>query len=77
VPWEESDLRRPGQLLPLGPDLNLVKEWKFEDFVTTMRTGVDPNGHEIDEQMPWQSIGRTGDEELRAIYEYLTRLSKT
>jgi hypothetical protein len=42
-----------------------------------MRTGVDPNGHEIDEQMPWQSIGRMGDEELRAIYEYLTRLSKT
>ena len=41
-----------------------------------MRTGVDPNGHEIGEQMPWQPIGRMGDEELRAIYEYLTRLPK-
>jgi mono/diheme cytochrome c family protein len=66
----------PGQLPPLGPDLNLVKEWKFEEFVTTMRTGVDPNGHEISEQMPWQPIGRMGDDELRAIYEYLTRLPK-
>jgi mono/diheme cytochrome c family protein len=64
----------PGQLAPLGPDLNLIKGWKFEEFVTTMRTGVDPNGHEISKQMPWRPIGRMGDEELRAIYEYLTHL---
>jgi hypothetical protein len=41
-----------------------------------MRTGVDPNGHEIGEQMPCRSIGRMSDEELRAIYEYLTRMPK-
>jgi mono/diheme cytochrome c family protein len=65
----------PGQLAPLGPDLNLVKGWKFEEFVATMRTGVDPNGHELGKQMPWQPIGRMGDEELDAIYQYLTHLS--
>ena len=64
----------PGQLGPLGPDLNLVKRWKFEEFVATMRTGIDPNGHEINKQMPWQPIGRMSDEELRAVYEYLTHL---
>jgi mono/diheme cytochrome c family protein len=64
----------PGQPAPLGPDLNLVKRWKFEEFVTTMRTGVDPNGHQLGKQMPWRPIGRMGDEELRAIYEYLTHL---
>jgi mono/diheme cytochrome c family protein len=64
----------PGQLAPLGPDLNLVKGWKFEEFVTTMRTGVDPNRHKLGKQMPWRPIGRMGDEELRAIYEYLTHL---
>ena len=64
----------PGQLAPLGPDLNLVKDWKFEEFAATMRTGVDPNGHEIGKQMPWKPIGRMGEEELRAIYEYLTHL---
>ena len=64
----------PGQLGPLGPDLNLVKRWKLEEFITTMRTGVDPNGHELSKQMPWQPIGRMGDEELRAVYEYLTQL---
>jgi mono/diheme cytochrome c family protein len=64
----------PGQLVLLGPDLNLVKRWKLEEFITTMRTGVDPNGHELSKQMPWQPIGRMGDEELRAVYEYLTQL---
>ena len=64
----------PGQLAPLGPDLNLVKYWKLEEFVATMRTGVDPNGHEIGKQMPWRPIGRMSDEELRAIYEYLMQL---
>jgi mono/diheme cytochrome c family protein len=64
----------PGQLGPVGPDLNLVKDWKFEEFVATMRSGVDPNGHEIGKQMPWKPIGRMSEEELRAIYEYLTHL---
>ena len=66
----------PGQLAPLGPDLDLLKEWKFEEFVTTMRTGVDPYGHELSQQMPRRPIGRMSDEELHAIYEYLTRLPK-
>jgi mono/diheme cytochrome c family protein len=64
----------PGQLGPLGPDLNLVKGWKFEEFVATLRTGVDPNGHELSKEMPWRPIGRMSDEELNAVYEYLTHL---
>jgi mono/diheme cytochrome c family protein len=63
-----------GQLGPLGPDLNLVKEWKLEEFVATMRTGTDPGGHELSEQMPWRPIGTMDDEELGAVYEYLTHL---
>ena len=64
----------PGQLAPLGPDLNLVKYWKLDQFVATMRTGFDPSGHEIAKQMPWKPIGQMSDEELSAIYEYLTHL---
>jgi mono/diheme cytochrome c family protein len=64
----------PGQLAPLGPSLHLVKDWKLEEFIATMRNGVDPNGHEIGKQMPWKPIGRMSDEELGAIYEYLTHL---
>jgi hypothetical protein len=48
----------PGQLAPLGPDLNLVKDWRLDEFLATMHTGVDPNGHAISKQMPWRPIGR-------------------
>jgi mono/diheme cytochrome c family protein len=64
----------PGQLGPLGPDLNLVKQWKLAEFIDTMRTGVDPNGHQMSEQMPWRPLGRMDDDELAAVYEYLTHL---
>jgi mono/diheme cytochrome c family protein len=64
----------PGQIGPLGPDLNPVKGWKFEEFVATLRTGIDPNGHVLNKQMPWQPIGRMSDDELGAVFEYLTHL---
>jgi mono/diheme cytochrome c family protein len=63
-----------GQLGPIGPGLTLVKDWKLEDFISTMRTGIDPGGHELGKQMPWQPIGKMDDEELTAIYEYLIHL---
>lgn len=63
-----------GQLAPLGPDLDLVKYWKLPEFIATLRTGVDPGGHELSKQMPWRPIGRMDDDELAAIYEYLTHL---
>jgi hypothetical protein len=64
----------PAQIGPFGPDLNLVRGWKLPEFITTMRTGIDPNGREISGQMPWRPIGRMDDEELAAVYEYLTHL---
>jgi mono/diheme cytochrome c family protein len=64
----------PGQLGPIGPGLSLVKDWTLAGFIATMRTGVDPNGHEISKQMPWRTVGKMDDEELTAIYEYLTHL---
>jgi mono/diheme cytochrome c family protein len=65
----------PGQLGPLGPDLNLVKQWKLEEFTATMRTGIDPIGHHLGRDMPWRPVGRMDDEELSAIYQYLTHLT--
>ena len=63
-----------GQLGPIGPDLNLIKGWKLEEFIATMRTGRDPGGYELSKQMPWRPIGKMDDEELGAVYEYLTHL---
>jgi mono/diheme cytochrome c family protein len=64
-----------GQFGPIGPGLTLVKAWKRDEFVTALRTGIDPTGHHIDSnRMPWRAIGKMDDEELGAIYEYLTRM---
>jgi mono/diheme cytochrome c family protein len=63
-----------GQLPPVGPGLSLVKDWKLQDFIATMRTGIDPNGYHLGEQMPWRPIGKMDDEELTAIYTYLTNM---
>ncbi len=62
----------PGQMTPLGPDLSVMKHWSLHEFVTTMRTGVDPNGTRLSRQMPWRSIGHLADDELTAMYRYVT-----
>jgi mono/diheme cytochrome c family protein len=64
----------PGQLAPLGPDLSIIKAWSFDEFATTLRTGIDPTGHALGKEMPWQPIGRMDDDELRAMYQYLLHL---
>jgi hypothetical protein len=53
---------------------SLVREWTLAQFIATMRTGIDPSGVELSKQMPWRPIGRMDDDELAAIYEYLTHL---
>lgn len=62
------------QFVPVGPNLPvLVGEWTADQFIETMRTGVDPYGREIDAgTMPWDDFSAAfTDEELRAIYEYI------
>jgi mono/diheme cytochrome c family protein len=49
--------------------------WTEADFIQTMRTGVNPHGHNLDpEYMPWESFGKFEDQELQAIYIYLQSL---
>jgi cytochrome c553 len=71
-----SDLKGgvQGQLPPIGPGLNLVKAWSLDQFITTLRTGTDPEGHQIAKAMPWQAVGKMDDEELAAVYKYLVDL---
>ncbi len=61
--------------VPIGPDLRLVQGWTEEEFITTLRTGVDPSGHELDgEIMPWEGLALLDDVELGALYAYLNSL---
>jgi len=59
---------------PAAPSLRLVKGWTEEEFITTLRTGIDPSGHEMSPVMPWKSTGRLDDMELSALYQYLVSL---
>ncbi|MFN8383127.1 MAG: c-type cytochrome [Anaerolineales bacterium] len=59
---------------PKGPSLRIIKGWTEEEFITTLRTGVNPIGDELSDLMPWKATGRLDDEELGALYQYITSL---
>ena len=72
-----------GQTVQEGPNvyvaLNLTRGgemvgWSEEDFITTLRTGIKPDGYPLNEFMPWEYFGRMTDDELRAVWMYLQSL---
>jgi len=50
--------------------------WTEEQFINTIRTGVTPGGHQLNEHMPWKIYNRMHDDELKAIWLYLHSLPK-
>jgi mono/diheme cytochrome c family protein len=68
-----GDLRgSSGGLTPPAPNARaFAQAWTEEQFIATMRTGVDPGGHAIQAPMPWEMIGRMDDLDLAALYAYL------
>jgi len=61
----------------LAPNLTPGGElhaWSEEDFITTMRTGVTPSGHQLKSVMPWKYFGQMTDDELKAVWMYLQSL---
>jgi mono/diheme cytochrome c family protein len=58
----------------LTPDATGLQAWTEEQFVRAMRTGRKmgiAEGPPILPPMPWPSLARATDEDLRAIYAYL------
>jgi mono/diheme cytochrome c family protein len=48
--------------------------WSEADFLRAMREGKRPDGTAIDPAMPWRSMGRMSELELKAIFSYLKSL---
>lgn len=48
-----------------------IGRWSEDDFLRTLRTGVNPSGYKLNPIMPWPTIRRMTDDDLRAIYRYL------
>lgn len=62
---------------PLAPNLTPGGElvgWTEADFMTTLRTGVTPSGHELSDSMPWKGLSKLTDDELKTIWMYLQSL---
>ncbi|MBK8419325.1 c-type cytochrome [Candidatus Villigracilis saccharophilus] len=46
--------------------------WTEDQFFTTIRTGITPDGHQMNpEYMPWPQIRLSTNDELKAIWMYL------
>jgi mono/diheme cytochrome c family protein len=63
----------------LGPNLTPGGElaaWSDADFIKTIRTGVTPAGHTLNEVMPWKTFAKMDDAELTAVFRYLQSLPK-
>lgn len=58
----------------LTPHASGLVAWTEADFIKAMRTGVRPDGRELNPFMPWQTFARMTDEELQATWRYLQTL---
>jgi mono/diheme cytochrome c family protein len=48
-----------------------VGGWTEAEFINTIRTGVNPGGHELLPEMPWQTYRNMSDDELKAIWLFI------
>ncbi len=51
-----------------------LENWKQEDFIRAVRTGVLPNGKHLSPAMPLKTYGEMNDTELTALWLYLRSL---
>ncbi|MEE2787278.1 MAG: cytochrome c [Myxococcota bacterium] len=52
-----------------------LKGWNEADFIKTMKTGTRPDGTTLNPvAMPWPVLGKMTDQDLRALWAYLTTL---
>jgi mono/diheme cytochrome c family protein len=59
----------------LTPDSSTgIGKWSEDDFLRTLRTGVNPQGDTLHPFMPWKEVSRMTDDDLRAIHRYLRTL---
>jgi mono/diheme cytochrome c family protein len=61
---------------PAGPALaGVVSHWSEDGLMKVFRQGVDPNGHQLSDEMPWKKYGIVfSDQDLKDLYSYLQSL---
>jgi cytochrome c553 len=60
---------------PPPPSLAAAAAWSLDDFVKTIRTGVNPGGRALqDEFMPWTAFKYMSDIELEALHTHMRQV---
>lgn len=60
----------------LTPDPTGLKDWTKEQFLTVLRTGVRPDGRQIDPQyMPWKQFAQFTEDEASALWLHVQSLA--
>lgn len=50
-----------------------IGTWSFEQFERAMRQGIAADGHNLYPAMPYPSYAKVSDDDMRALYAYLTQ----
>lgn len=60
---------------PVAADIRAerIGAWSYDQFDTTLRTGVNPEGRALADLMPWRATQKMTDTEMRALYAYLAK----
>ena len=69
----------PGEtaVAPKAPNLTQLARlrWSEEDFIKALRTGINRFGRQLDSEfMPWDRFKNLTDDELTALWLYLSSL---
>ena len=62
---------------PAAPNISPTSEegaWTKAQFINTIRTGINPAGHQLTDDMPWKTFKNMNDHDLGAVYTYLHSL---
>jgi mono/diheme cytochrome c family protein len=67
IPGAPPDWPQAANLTPSGA----VGQWSEMDFLQTIRTGVNPDGKQLVDEMPWKNYRNMSDDELKALWAFV------
>ena len=72
-PYPDPTITLISKNLTPGGDLG---SWTEEQFINTLRTGITPSKHQLNDHMPWKTYKLMTDDELKAIFMFLHSIPK-
>jgi mono/diheme cytochrome c family protein len=68
IPGAPPNWPQPTNLTPGGE----LVGWSEADFIQTIRTGINPGGHQLIDEMPWKSYRQMTDLDLKALWLFVS-----